>query len=281
MCKEYSDNRVRFCLALPNARCIKASTFPILTEFANDLEAIISIHILESTGDNKLTNDRYGKPVVQYLDEIGFLNEKILSIHSIYLSEEDIRTFANNSVAVSYNPVSNMYLGDGVAPVVEFLKQGLRVGIGTDGAASNNSQDMLEAIKSAVLLQRVSAANPEVLLGRDGFRMATIDGARSIGLDHLTGSLEAGKKADILLTNFHQSKSTPYFDPINTLVFSAAPSVIETVIIDGEVVLEEGRFTKIDEQSIIEEAQTAAHQLAIRTYDSEIIKNCVAIQAPT
>jgi 5-methylthioadenosine/S-adenosylhomocysteine deaminase len=277
-CAEQGEGRLGFCLAPVHMRCVKPETLGLLQEFARQNSCIISMHICETPRDDEIIGQRHGRLAVQWLEEIGFLDSNLLAVHCVNLVDDAIRRFAANDVKVSYNPVSNMYVATGIAPIPQLMEQDVTISLATDGAASNNAQDILECMKGGVLLQRAATRVPNILSGRDAFRMATIDGARAIGLANVIGSLEPGKRADLVIADFLQPKSAPYYDPINTLVFSSSPRVINTVVIDGRVVLEEGRFTMVDEEALVREAQLAGHNLARRSFSAEILKTARAIR---
>jgi len=162
---------------------------------------------------------------------------------------------------VSYNPVSNMYLGSGVPPIPRLLDLGVTVGLGADGAASNNSQDMLEALKVGALLPKVAARDPAIFTAGDALRLATSGGAAAMGRADF-GSLEPGKRADLFIFDPHHAKSIPVFDPVSTLVYSSGQVNVRTTIVGGRVVLDNRRIVGVDEDAILREAQTLADQLA-------------------
>ena len=168
---------------------------------------------------------------------------------------------------ISHNPVCNMYLASGVAPVPKMMEEGITVSIGLDGAASNNSQDMIESMKTTALLHKVSTKNPKIISAEKVLEMATIEGAKALGMEDEIGSIKIGKKADLFIFNpVLASKSTPMHNPISTLVYSSSERNVETVIIDGNIVLENGQIVGIDEQAFCKDAQKIALELAERVY---------------
>jgi 5-methylthioadenosine/S-adenosylhomocysteine deaminase len=276
-CRERGQGRVAFCLAPPNLRCVQPQTFGVFQDFARQHGCLITMHTCETPRDDEIIPQRHGKLAIEWLDGLGFLGPNLLAVHCVHLVEDGIRRFAEHGVKVSYNPVSNMYLGNGVAPVSRMLQAGITVGLGVDGAASNNSQNILEALKTGVLLQRAAARDPAVLSSRDALRLATIDGARAIGLGDEIGSLEPGKRADVLIADFNTPAAAPYYNPVSTLVFSSNPQVVDTVLIDGRVVLQGGRFPRLDEAGLARRAQDAGHRLALRSYGPQVLATCPAI----
>jgi 5-methylthioadenosine/S-adenosylhomocysteine deaminase len=166
---------------------------------------------------------------------------------------------------VSYNPVSNMYLASGIAPIPELIEAGVTVGLATDGAASNNANDMLEVMKSAVLLQKAVHRDPTIMTAEKVLELATIDGARALGMDDTIGSLEPGKKADLFIFNpYRAAKAIPMQYPVSTLVYSSSEANVEAVIVDGQIVMENGEVTVVDEEAILKKANEAAGALRER-----------------
>lgn len=276
-CRERGEDRVTFCLAPPNMRCIEPQTFSLFQEFAQEHDCIITMHTCETVRDDEIIGARHGLRAIEWLESLDFLAPNFLAVHCVHLIEDGIMRFARNNVRVSYNPVSNMYLGNGVAPVARLTEEGVVVSLGVDGAASNNSQNMLEVLKTGVLLQRAATQNPGVFSSRDALRMATIDGARSIGMADEIGSLEVGKRADILIADFYKPISAPFYNPTSTLVFSSSPQVVDTVLVEGRVVLQDGEFNHLDEKELLFRAQQAGHKLALRSYGPQVLETCPAI----
>jgi 5-methylthioadenosine/S-adenosylhomocysteine deaminase len=277
-CGKRGQSRIQFCLAPPYFRCLSPGMLAMISDFAKTHDCLITMHLYETIRDNEVALEQYGMSAAEWLEKNNFLGPNLLAVHCVNIDNDAIDRFAANQVKVSYNPVSNMYLGNGTPPIPKMIQKGIVVGLGSDGAASNNSQDMIEVMKTGVLLQRAMTRSPQILTGRDAFRMATIDGAVSLGLSNAVGSLEIGKKADIVLADFSVLKSAPYYDPINTLVFSSDPRVIRTVVIDGVIVLKDGDFVSVDEGAIIREIQEAGLALAKRSYSREILKHSSALK---
>jgi 5-methylthioadenosine/S-adenosylhomocysteine deaminase len=173
-------------------------------------------------------------------------------------------TLAKHGVKISYNPVANMKLAQGTPRIHDLLEAGLTVGFGTDGPASNNNLDLLQTAKIGALLQKQHHHDPTVLPASTVLRMATIDGARALGLEKSVGSLEVGKKADIILVNLEEPHLTPIHDPYANIVYSASGSDVDTVIIDGEVVMENREVKTLDEAEILEKAEKTAQDLLSR-----------------
>jgi 5-methylthioadenosine/S-adenosylhomocysteine deaminase len=225
----------------------------------------ITMHLDETANDDEFALQRYGISAAQLLDRNGVLGEDFIGVHLVHLTEETMELLAKRRVKVSHNPVSNMILGSGVAPVPELKAMGLTVGLGTDGAASNDSQNMLEVIKVASILHKCNHRDPALLPAAEVLRMATCEGARVIGREKDLGSLEIGKKADFFLFDPWNVACVAMADPLNSLVYSANPSAVRTVVIDGRVVMEDGVILCVDEGAVIHNLQESAYHLRQRT----------------
>lgn len=231
---------------------------------ASSLNAGIHIHLAESKNYSALVKDRYGKSEVELLDEIGFLGPDVLAAHCVHLSNEEIATLAKHNVKVSYNPVANMKLVSGIPRIRDLLDAGVTVGLGTDSPASNNSLDMFETMKFAALLQKTLYGDPRVTPARKILEMATIDGAKTLRLDKLIGSLEVGKRADLILVDTKKPHLTPMHDPYANLVYSARGSDVETVIIDGRIIMENREVKTLDEEGVTRKGRETASDLLNR-----------------
>ncbi len=251
-------------LAPSSIRGMSREAIPVISEYCRSKDLIFSMHVNEIAVDNDVAQAKFGMPLIPALAENGALNDHFLAVHCVCMTSEDISTLASYNAGVSHNPVSNMYLGSGVAPITEMGKAGVRLSLGVDGAASNNSQDMLETLKFTVLGQRAALRDPSVIKAEDALRMATAGGAQVLNAGDRLGRLEPGYKADITVFNFNTPKTLPVFDPIATTVFNSGEENVETVIVDGKVILESGKFTAINEEKLLFEAQKAAEALLER-----------------
>lgn len=213
-----------------------------------------SMHIKETEVDNEMCGRYYGKDIVDMLEEIGFLTDKFLAVHCVNLTPHDIERFAKYGVSISHNPAPNLYLGSGIPPIPESLATGVNVSIGTDGAASNNSTDMLESMKLAALIQKGIHRDAAVISADDIIHMATAGGAKAIGMADKLGTLESGKNADLIIFDPNHLKSAPMHDAKATVVYASSEENIDTTIVNGKVVYQGGKFAcGIDERSLIDE----------------------------
>jgi len=229
-----------------------------IAEHARDKELLIHIHLAETEKENFNYKERIGKRPVEALAELDFLGSNVIAAHSVWFNEQDIQTLGKFDVKISHNPTSNMKLSVGRAVSYEALKSAkLTVSLGTDGCASNNNLDMFESMKIATLLQKFHTNDQTVMPAHEAFSMATINGARSLGLD--SGVIEEGKLADILLVELKHPAMTPNHDIISNLVYSANGSVVTTTICNGKVLMLDRKVK--DELNVIEKCQEHAAKL--------------------
>jgi 5-methylthioadenosine/S-adenosylhomocysteine deaminase len=215
----------------------------------------IMIHVSETKDEEKQIREKYGKSETQWLESLQLLGKNVLFNHGVWLSPEDLSIIRNHGVSISHNPESNMKLASGTAPVPRMLELGIDVGLGTDGAASNNNLDMFEAMDFAAKLHKLVAMDPTVLPASQVFEMATIGGARALGMSRDIGSLEKGKKADIVLVETNNPHSQPLFNVYSQLVYDVKGSDVMTSIINGKVVMLEGKILTLNEQQILQKAK--------------------------
>lgn len=260
------NGRIRIWAAPAALWSASEKLMTMLWRVVNSYHAGLTVHTSETRFDRMATEAHYGCAGTDCLDKLGILGENVLMVHCVYLNEKDIRRAQYYDLKISHNAVSNMYLSSGVAPVPQMLSAGVTVSLGVDGAASNNGQDMLELMKSTALLHKVNTLDPTVITAEKVLEMATIDGARAVGLEQEIGSLEPGKKADFVIFNPYLSpKSVPMHNPVSTLVYSSTMQNIETVAVDGTLILDNGILTVVkDEKKLLEKAQKTAENLAVR-----------------
>jgi 5-methylthioadenosine/S-adenosylhomocysteine deaminase len=240
--------------------------------FADEHGVPITMHVNESVFDNASSLERFGHGTIPMLAQTGLLGPDLLAVHCVNMSPEDIALFAAHDVKVSYNAVSNMYLGSGVAPILDMVRAGLTISLGTDGSGSNNCQDMLETLKFSALLQKVAARDASVVSAQQTMDWATRGGARALGRESELGSLEVGKRADFFLISPYTAKATPVHDPLATLVYSAGQANVVTAVVDGRVLMENGAFCLLDEAAILQAAQHAAQHLARRCGTEKLLE---------
>lgn len=224
-----------------------------------------SMHIKETEVDNEMCLRSYGKDIVDLLEEIGFLTDKMLAVHCVNLTDKDMERFSRYGVSISHNPAPNLYLGSGIPPIPESLKLGVNVSLGTDGAASNNSTDMLETMKLAALIQKGLHRDASVITAGQVIEMATTGGAKAIGMGDKLGTLSVGKKADFIIFDPCHLKSAPMHHPEATVVYASSEENIDTTVVNGRVQYHQGTFAcGIDERSLIEEINYELKTLSIQ-----------------
>ena len=235
-------------------------------EAASALDVGIHIHLAESKEMAKEIKEKYGFSEVELLENLGFLGPNILAAHCIHLNEEEMALLAKHGIKVAHAPVANMKIAVGVSKVKDLMSLGLTVGIGTDGPASNNSLDMFESMKIAALLQKLHYQNPTVLPAEMVLKMATVDGARALRLDNLTGSLEVGKEADLILIDVKKPHLTPMHNPYANIVYSTRGSDVDTVIVNGKILMENRKVKTLDEDEVIRDAEKTVFNLLTRAH---------------
>ncbi len=233
--------------------------------FCKKYDLGMTAHMSETPFDTEASMTIHGKPELAICRELDLLSPKFLMVHCVTFTDADMDIAKETGATVAYNPISNMYLASGAAPVVAMQKKGLVLSVSTDGAGSNNSNDMLENMKSGVLLQKVIHRSPTAFTAQDILTMATVGGAKALCLDKEIGSLEPGKKADLFVFNPKlAAKSMPMHDPVAALVYASCPSNIETVMVDGKLVLDRERIPTIKEEEVLENIRITADALRQR-----------------
>ncbi len=224
-----------------------------IKEKADKFKALIHIHLSETEKEVRESIEKTGLPPALYLEKIGFLSENVLAAHCTWLNKEEIGVFSEKKVKVSHNPVSNMKLAvGGRFPLKALMEKKVTLSLGTDGPASNNSLDLFETMKATSLLHKYLNRDPTFPSAQQVLDMATIGGATALRKERELGSIEPGKKADIVILNFRKPHLTPLHKVVSHLVYSAKASDVETVIINGEILLEEGKLLRLNERKVIE-----------------------------
>ncbi|MBF0301750.1 MAG: amidohydrolase [Desulfamplus sp.] len=227
-------------------------------ELARKNSSPLIIHVAETLSESAQIKEKYGVTPAKFLADIGVLGSNLVACHSVHLTEEDMELYQKFDVKVAHCPESNMKLASGVAPVPRMLEKGICVGLGTDGCASNNDLDLFLEMDTAAKLHKVFSMNPEVLNAETALKMATINGARALGLDSITGSIEVGKRADIIVVNTSAPHMVPMYNPYSHLVYSASGNDVSTSIIDGKLVMKDRKLLTIDVESVMDEVQEIA-----------------------
>jgi 5-methylthioadenosine/S-adenosylhomocysteine deaminase len=267
-----ANGRIRVCPEALYTLFASPELIAGLRELASRHGTRFHMHAGESIHEANKIRRETGKTIFSYLDSIDALGEDVLIFHAVWCADSDIEILAQRGTAISHNPVSNQYLAAGVAPVSRLIERGVTVGLGSDGAASNNTQDLFESMKAAVLLQKAVLLNPKALTAEMALEMATIDGARAVGLSSEIGSLEVGKKADLTVVNLRTPHSAPALKPVSNLVYTCRAADVRTLVVDGEVIMEDRKVLTMDESEVIAHAQEIARRMVSRSETDHLLE---------
>lgn len=268
--REYSGaagGRINPVLAPHSLYTCNRDQWNTIVEAAHELGALIHTHASETEKEVSDVTRDWGASPIQTLKNIGALGGGTLAAHCVHVDEVDLEIMTENNLRVAHNPTSNLKLASGFAPVPEYLRRTITVGLATDGAASNNNLDMWEEMHLAALMHKGQSGDPTAVSAEQALRMTTIDGARCLGLEKDIGSLEGGKKADIVLLDFDKPHLTPRHNVVSHLAYSAQSSDVDTVIIDGKVLMRGGKMKELDVAEIQARAQESATRLANQASD--------------
>jgi 5-methylthioadenosine/S-adenosylhomocysteine deaminase len=219
------------------------------------------IHLAETREEMKIVEAAHKKTPTQYLDSLGLWTGRSLAAHAVYLDDADMKTLAARGVGVAHNPESNMKLASGIAAVPGWIERGMRAGLGTDGAASNNDLDMFEAVRIASLLQKVATSNPQALPARQALELATRRGAEALGLGDQIGSLEAGKQADVITVAVDGARQTPMFDAVSHLVYVIRGDDVRNTIVAGRVLMRNRDVKTLRREEVLRDARAMAERV--------------------
>lgn len=222
---------------------------------------IITMHLAEVEADKIFLNERYGLSPVDYAESVGLLGPKTVLVHMIWLNQPDSDKLAATRTNVSHNPSSNSKVASGICKVPQMLARGVNVALGCDGGPSNNDYDMIREMKLAAIIHKAVTLDPLVVPAETVLEMATINGARALGLEHEIGSLEVGKKADLVVIDLNRLHTTPSMNPVSTLVYAETGGEVDMVVVDGQVVVEQGNLLTIDEDEVMSQAHQHAEAL--------------------
>jgi 5-methylthioadenosine/S-adenosylhomocysteine deaminase len=259
-----AEGRVRYCFAPRFAVSCTRGLLERVARLARERGVMVHTHASENRSECEMVERETGLRNVEYLDSLGISGAHVLLAHCVHLDERELGLLASTGTNVSHCPSSNMKLGSGVAPVASMLERGVSVSLGADGAPCNNRLDMFTEMRTAALLQKVGRG-AEALPASRVLRMATRGGARALGLEGEVGSVEPGKRADLIVVNLSSLHTTPRPDVVSTVVYAAEATDVRDVLIDGRVVLRDGELTTLDERAVVEEAARQYELLAARS----------------
>jgi 5-methylthioadenosine/S-adenosylhomocysteine deaminase len=263
--RDVPDDMIRVWLAPYTIFSTSRDAFIEAKDLAREFDTWLTVHAATpSTVDSAV--QLYGMDDIAFEESIGFLGPNVLAVHCCApLAERTLDTLRAHDTKVSHNPISNAYLGEGIAPIAAMLRKGISVGLATDGPASNNNHDMLQVMKFAALLQKVAALDPTAISSMKILEMATIEGARCVGMESVIGSIEPGKRADLMILDLKRPNTVVCADPVAALVYSATQENVDTVIVNGRPVMENRTMTSVNEEEILSLAQEAGTKLVERT----------------
>ena len=257
--KEFAgDDLITPSLAPHSVYTLDAKTLTATSELARRLNIPVQIHLAETSAEIGMSQERHNLRPVAILEALKFWVPITIGAHGVWINEQEIALLKQRNVGISNNPESNMKLASGTAPVMAYRKAGVNVGLGTDGAASNNDLDMFEAMRQAAFQQKLITMDPTAISAPEALEMATIAGARVIGQQARIGSLEPGKRADVIVVSLARPRQQPVFDPISQIVYASRGDDVETTIVNGKVLMRNRKVLTLDEASVLSEARQAA-----------------------
>ncbi len=238
-----------------------ADTLIASRDLASKYQVPLLIHLAETEDESKLSLERHKARPVAALSALGFWAPHVLAAHGVWIEPDELAVLQKHGVGMSHNPESNMKLASGVAPVPAYLKAGMAVGLGTDGAASNNDLDMFEAMRQAAFLHKLTTRDPRAVSARTALELATIGGARALGQADRIGSLEVGKRADLIVVRMDRPRQTPMYEPMSHLVYVTRGDDVATTVVNGRVLMREGTVLSLNEAQVLTAARQAADQV--------------------
>jgi 5-methylthioadenosine/S-adenosylhomocysteine deaminase len=260
---EYSRHPLlSFCFAPHAPYTVSDKVFNKILTYAEQLDLPIHIHLHETRDEISNSVKIHGVRPIERLHRLGLLGPNFIAVHMVYLDNGEIELLAQQGCTVAHCPSSNLKLGNGLAPIISLLNAGVNVGIGTDGAASNNRLDMFEEMRFTALLAKGQSGGANMLPAWQALQMATLNGARALGLGALTGSLVAGKAADIIALDFSSLELSPCYDPVSHLVYAAGREHVSHVWVNGKILLNCGELTMLDERELLLRAEFWRGQMA-------------------
>lgn len=248
------ENRLMVGLGPSGPQRCSDRQLQLSAEYAARHDLHIHIHTLETKMQAYSGQLYYGKTIVQHLADLEFLSSRVSLNHAIWLTEHDIELIAESGASTTHNLLSNFKLGSGISPVPEMLARGINVSLGTDGKSSNDSQDMYEVVKTVALVHKTQQPEFETWLGApEAWRMGTVGGAKSVGMEGQVGTIAAGQRADLVLLDLATVPFIPLNNPLYQLVYCLPSRSVDTVVVEGQVVVKDGLLTRVNEGDLLRE----------------------------
>ena len=251
-----------FCMAPHAPYTVSDRSFEQILTLSEQLQIPVNTHLHETVDEIRESEAKFGMRPMMRLDKLGLLGPGFIAVHAVHLDQAEIALLARNGCSVAHCPTSNLKLASGIAPVAGMLASGINVGLGTDGAASNNRLDLMAEMRLAALLAKAQAADAEVVPAHTALRMATLNAADALGLGKITGSIEPGKSADLCAVNLESIEMSPCYDPVSHLVYVAGREQVSHVWVRGELLVEDGKLLRIDQKMLLRKAEEWRSRIA-------------------
>lgn len=258
---ESSNDRIRTIIGAHAIYTISEEYLKEIIDFAKEMETKIHIHISESKEELENCIKQHGKSPVEYLNDLGFFELDVLAAHCVHLSDNDIKILREKGIHVLYNPISNLKLANGFARIVDMKNEGINISLGTDSCGSNNNLSMFEEIKTAAIVNKGLTNNPTSLPAIEVIRMATINGAKALGIDDKVGSIKVGKNADITIIDLNKTHLRPTHNIVSLIVYAMQSSDVDTVLVDGNILMENRKLLTINENEVLRNIDKCINRL--------------------
>ena len=260
--REFKDDSLIVPAVAPHALYTNdKATLVACAELGRRYNVPILIHLAETEDELKTAREQYKMTPTAYLESIGFWGPKTLAAHGVWVNDDDIQILKRRGIGVSHNPESNMKLASGTAPVTKYLAAGVALGLGTDGAASNNDLDMFEAMRQASFLAKHASHDPTAVPAQTALDLATMGGARAMGMERLIGSLEPGKRADLIAVSMSAARQTPSYDAVSHLVYVTRGDDVRSTIVNGKILMKDRQVRTLDRAAVIADANALAQKV--------------------
>ena len=257
--REFASDDLIVPAVAPHAMyTLEPATLKAARQLADRERVPVIIHLAETRDEVKIAMEQHQATPVAFLESLGLFGPRTLAAHAVHVTPQDIDILRKRAVGVSHNPESNMKLASGTAPVPALREAGVAVGLGTDGAASNNDLDMFESMRQAALLHKLQSHDPRTLPASDVLAMATGEGATALGMERTIGSLEPGKRADLIVVSMSAARQTPMYDPLSHLVYATRGDDVLTTIVNGRVLMRDRKVLTLNETAVLAEARKLA-----------------------
>ena len=252
------DELITPSIAPHSVYTLDAKTLTAVSQLAKRLMIPIQIHLAETQAEIGRSQERHQMRPVAILERLNFWAPTTIAAHGVWINDDEITLLKQREVGIAHNPESNMKLSSGTAPVMKYRQAGVSVGIGTDGAASNNDLDMFEAMRQAAFQQKLVSMDPTAITAAEALEMGTLGGARALGRGQRLGSLEVGKLADLIIVGMSKARQQPLYDPVAQIVYASRGDDVETTIVNGKVLMRDRKVLTMDEAAVLRDARAAA-----------------------